>query len=255
LVIQKNEDLLTLLYRLEQGLLRTTFLTEDPGQASLDPDYPQVIKNGVLKKYRAYQPVTVVGKVYEIWNFDRAWPVYIPQGVKVIGGLKQEGDEKKYSEDAYYHPFTSNCDVKMVVLHPEVEEVGDKAFEDCDQLRVVVLSKNLKRIGKNAFYGCKQLKMLVIHPHLEFIDEQAFHQCCPSMRIFFQGNQEEFRAFLIKVNNSKAFDRFVHVTFWNGKSQFLNPIGIEASKEANDEIVNMIKQNLPKMVIKGKKKK
>lgn len=43
-----------------------------------------------------------------------------------------------------------------------VTSIGDRAFEDCSDLKTISISNNVKSIGHYSFYGCINLTDLVI---------------------------------------------------------------------------------------------
>lgn len=252
LVVQKNEDLLTLLYRLEGPSSSRHGYTRDTLPISNDPDIPQRVENGILKEYQSHQSTTILGTKYERWNDNRDWPVYIPGHVKVIGGLKEAQDQGKYNQDNFYHPFNNNCDVKMVGLHPFVEVIGDKAFEHCNQLRTVVTSIGLKTIGINAFLGCHQLQHLFIHPQLDHIGEHAFHDCPKLKKIYFLGNKEAWEQWKAKFKFKAIFGSNMLVCLIDGSVTSIRLEVTSSILNKNKKLITMVKRYVTS---KGKRKK
>jgi hypothetical protein len=242
LVVQKNEDLLTLLYRLEGPTSGSHGYTRDTLPISQDLDVPQIVINGILKEYKPHQTTTILGTIYERWNENRDWPVYIPGNVKIIGGLKEEQDQGSFTQDIFYHPFQTNCDVKMVGMHPFVEIVGDKAFEHCDQLRTVVTSRNLKTIGLNAFLGCHQLQYVFLHPQLEQIGDHAFHDCPKLKKIYFQGNKEAFEQWKTKFNFKTIFESNLLVRLIDGSVTSIRLEEPSSTLADHKKLISMVKR-------------
>ena len=208
LIVQHNPDLLTLLYRREKALMDTERL-KTPGQRvkQTPEEILMMVEHGILKDYAPKYHEEVDSTIFCKWFKPQAHPIFIPEGVKVIGGLKPDGDKDRYTNDIFYHPFLGNLDVDHVAMHDSVEEIGDKAFEHCVNLQTVVVSKNLKRIGINAFLGCKALSYLDLYPGLATIGEEAFHGCINLKKIRFHGTNID----LEKIKNIlvKAFDKDV----------------------------------------------
>ena len=58
-----------------------------------------------------------------------------------------------------------------------VEEIGEKAFFKCENLKKINLPIGLRVIGKKAFEGCKNLETLIIPETVSKIDARAFFGC------------------------------------------------------------------------------
>jgi len=208
LIVEHNPSLLTLLYRREKALLDTERL-KTPGQRvrQTQEEILMMVEHGILKDYAPKYQEERDGAVFSKWFKPQANPIFIPESVKVIGGLKTDADQDRYTHDIFYHPFLGNLDVDHVAMHDSVEAIGEKAFEHCVNLETVVVSKNLRHIGINAFLGCKNLNHLDLYPGLESIGEWAFHGCERLKKIRFHGTNiafEKIRTILVK-----AFDKDV----------------------------------------------
>jgi len=103
------------------------------------------INNGTLEKY--------VGNGMDI---------VIPEGVTAIG--------KK--------AFSGNLYIKTVTSNPELTNIDDYAFQDCESLREVKLGENVKRLGYASFEGCHNLTKINIPESLEEIGTGAFDIIC-----------------------------------------------------------------------------
>jgi len=208
LIVEHNPHFLTLLYRREKALMDTERL-KTPGQRvkQTPEEILMMVEHGILKDYAPKYQEEIDGAIFSKWFKPQANPIFIPEGVKVIGGLKTDADKDRYTNDIFYHPFLGNLDVDHVAMHDSVQAIGDKAFEHCLNLETVVVSKNLKHIGINAFLGCKHLNYLDVYPGLESIGEWAFHGCESLKTIRFHGTNIAFE----KIRNIfvKAFDKDV----------------------------------------------
>jgi hypothetical protein len=231
-----------LLYRLEGPTSGSHAYTRETLPISQDPDVPQIVVNGILKEYQPHQKTTLIEANYQRWNENRDWPVYIPGNVKIIGGLKEEQDQGSFTQDIFYHPFQTNCDVKMVGMHPFVEIVGDKAFEHCDQLRTVVTSRNLTTIGLNAFLGCHQLQYVFLHPQLEQIGDHAFHDCPKLKKIYFQGNKEAFEQWKTKFNFKTIFESNLLVRLIDGSVTSIRLEEPSSTLADHKKLISMVKR-------------
>ncbi len=67
--------------------------------------------------------------------------------------------------------------IQKIVLYEPIEEIGDKAFMNCDVLQEVSLPNMLKRIGEKSFYNNKFLKKINLPNSIEIIGEDAFFGC------------------------------------------------------------------------------
>jgi hypothetical protein len=208
LVIDHNPNLLTLLYRKEKALMDTVRMksSEKRIKENLEEKL-MTIEDGVLKHYAPIHRVQHNGYSHVRWNLPHKNPLFIPEGVIAIGGHTIPKDDQRFANDLFYHPFMFNLDVDHLAMHDTVEEIGDKAFEYCINLKTVVVSKNLKRIGVNAFLGCKELNYLDLYPSLESIGEGAFHGCVNLKKVYFHGSKKDLEK--LKSILSQKFDKKV----------------------------------------------
>lgn len=58
-----------------------------------------------------------------------------------------------------------------------VEELGDKSFQDFENLEKIILPKTLTKIGAHAFWNCSALKEIVLPETLQTIENNAFADC------------------------------------------------------------------------------
>ncbi len=115
------------------------------------------------------------------------------------GTVTVSGKGKMY-EYSQRSPWSSNYNIKKVVIKDGItsigsyafydcmllesvkfpstlKEIGDEAFEECSYLKEVKLPNGLKTIGKNAFTLCFNLKKLTLPDTLETIKYQSFAGC------------------------------------------------------------------------------
>lgn len=74
------------------------------------------------------------------------------------------------------HRFQSIHGIKEVMLHENVEEIGNSAFFDCRGLEKINFPESLKVIGHTAFVG-SALKSVELPPYLTSIGKDAFKYC------------------------------------------------------------------------------
>ncbi len=69
--------------------------------------------------------------------------------------------------------------LEIINIPDGVVSIGDKAFENCSNLRAVNISNysNLTNIGNSAFYGCSHLTDISIPDGIEMVGMYAFDNC------------------------------------------------------------------------------
>lgn len=70
-----------------------------------------------------------------------------------------------------------NQDVKKVKIPENVTSIYEGVFQNFENLEEVILHENLERIGDNLFRGCKKLKNINIPSNIKEIGEFAFCDC------------------------------------------------------------------------------
>ena len=105
-----------------------------------------VIEDGVLKEYKGKNKNVV-----------------IPDGVKKIGCVR-------WGESELDRPTS-------VFVPDSVVEIGDSAFEFCDELSNINIPESVKIIGNEAFWACNSLKEITLPDSLVEIGSDAFG-CC-----------------------------------------------------------------------------
>ena len=75
--------------------------------------------------------------------------------------------------------FAGNARLVEVVLHPDVERVGRRAFCDCKSLTKINLvdATGLQVIGAMAFQRCSSLRSIMMPLSLEVVECQSFGGC------------------------------------------------------------------------------
>lgn len=122
--------------------------------------YPADVKQAVFTLPRS---VKKLGKGV----FARTWSLE-----KIITA----NDAEQMEEAAYEYDG-----LKCLILHDQVEEIGDNAFDWCSHLKSVTFPKGLLRIGRGGFFGCDELEKLRFPDGLQQIGQSAF-SCCDNLR-------------------------------------------------------------------------
>ena len=72
----------------------------------------------------------------------------------------------------------ANCEqLKTVVVHDEMEMIGENAFSNCISLQDIQFPKNLKTIGNYAFMNCNSLTSIDFPETIKTIGDDAFSSC------------------------------------------------------------------------------
>lgn len=108
-------------------------------------------------------PVTIIA-TGAFKNNKTAVSVYIPDSVKKIAG-------------GVTGAFMGAKSLTTVVCGSGLEEIGNRAFEDCAQLKSITMRDGLKKIGSYAFAGCENLETVVIPNTVTSIGEACFQRC------------------------------------------------------------------------------
>ena len=75
------------------------------------------------------------------------------------------------------------CEFESVTVPEGVIEIGDNAFECCENLESVTLPRGLARLGKSAFYECTELASVELGEGLTTLEPHVF-AWCESLRDF-----------------------------------------------------------------------
>ena len=81
----------------------------------------------------------------------------IPDGVTGIGAY------------AFQH-----CSLNEVIIPPSVTWIGERAFENSQNLRYVTIPNGVTHIGRSAFSGCHRLNEVIIPPSVTEVGDRAF---------------------------------------------------------------------------------
>ncbi len=94
--------------------------------------------------------------------------IIIPEGTVRI---------EAFSSDDFIDYYNAGERISRIILPDSLEEIGDKAFADCQYLSDINLPANLKRIGNRAFSRCESLESVVIPDSVTSIGDGAFYNC------------------------------------------------------------------------------
>lgn len=105
-------------------------------------------------------PNTVVGWEHAFYGREDLKEITIPKSIVKVGNSS----------------FSRCHQLKSIVFHNGVVEIGERAFESCG-LETITLPSSVTHIGHRAFMDCRELKSILLSDTLKYIDEYAFFGC------------------------------------------------------------------------------
>lgn len=121
-----------------------------------------------------------IGK--EVSFFSADFLNYCPELVSV----KVSEENAKYSSrDGIVYNKEGTCmlfvpcnyPLEELVLSPNIEEIAEKTFAFCKNLKKVIFSNSVQTLGVGAFFGCHALEDLVLPLSLEVIPQKFCYDC------------------------------------------------------------------------------
>ncbi len=73
-----------------------------------------------------------------------------------------------------------------------VEEIGERAFVNCEELTTATVPRSVTKIGYRAFYNCSSLQVISIPQSVRSIGKEAFGACSSLQYIYFEGTKTDF---------------------------------------------------------------
>ena len=70
-----------------------------------------------------------------------------------------------------------DCNLDSINIPNTVSGIGDKAFENCTNLKLLVIPNGLVNIGARSFFGCSDLASITIPNSVKSIGQYAFGNC------------------------------------------------------------------------------
>ena len=143
-------------YTFDTPIDRNTILLVDIGVAYAGFNYEEVGGNITVK------------------NFDSSTAILNPSDGTYDVVIPREISSKKVTK-INANAFNGVNQIGRVFVDGDIEEIGDEAFKDCENLKkVVIKSNNLKKIGKNAFEDSGLEEIVLPLRNLEEVGEFAF---------------------------------------------------------------------------------
>ena len=107
----------------------------------------------------------------------------IPNSVESIGDAAFAG---RISSDLFLLTDTiksigndafADCSFKSVILHQNLEHIGERAFQNCNLLTSISIPESVTEIGNSAFSGCSALTSITIPNKITSIESELFLGC------------------------------------------------------------------------------
>ena len=135
------------------SLLTLSSVAKAPGEDKIEWEYVSYGNGVMLTKY--------VGDAVD---------VYIPSSLTVDGvdyPVVKLGDGL----------FENNDAINSVTLGQGIDEIGARAFYDCDNLVCVLINEDLEKIGNEAFYSCDAFNSFILYKSVKSIGANIFGDC------------------------------------------------------------------------------
>ena len=113
----------------------------------------------------------------------------------------------------------SYCSFKKISLPPSVEQINQRAFYFCSELKTFIITRIslIKSIGESAFGRCSKLQIFVIMKDIKFIGMHAFDQC-DQLRLFHYYGKIEPTFFRNSFSGCKNLDEIIVTKFYLNSS-------------------------------------
>jgi hypothetical protein len=90
----------------------------------------------------------------------------------VVTSVTLPKEAKTISDKAF-----SGTSLKSITLNSDLTEIGDSAFEDCDELTQISIPDGVKKVSEKAFKGCSKLTSARLGKNTSNIGDSAFEDC------------------------------------------------------------------------------
>ena len=110
----------------------------------------------------------------------------IPNDVKKIGGA-----------------FAGSNFLTKVVIPNGVTEIGDMAFQYCENLEAISIPDSVTKIGNNVFEYCNELNLLVVGSGLKSVGSSSFSFGCFGgfSRLYYRGTADTWKGISVDEDN------------------------------------------------------
>lgn len=112
----------------------------------------------------------------------------LEDGVLTISGT---GEMHNYIDQA---PWSDSRDeITTLVLEPGVTNLGDRAMQECENLRWVSIGQDVRALGRYAFNECTALKEITISDTVTEIGGGCFMDCTALSRVTLRRGSRRLR--------------------------------------------------------------
>lgn len=186
-----------------------------------------------------YDLVIPEGTVYigrsAFYNCSYIVSATIPGSVKTIGpyafyrcallGAAVEVETPTGENDEAGNPITTVVTIQgALVLGEGIETIGDRAFQDCSNMRTVVIPNSVTSLGSRIFYRCESLTSATLGSGITSISEYMFYKCIALESVQMPDTLESIGNYafrgceMLKSVNMKAVDTIGRYSFYGCKA-------------------------------------
>ena len=102
--------------------------------------------------------------------------------------------------------FHNKSDISHFSILPEVHEIGQRAFENCQYLQTLEIPCSVTSIGEGAFLNCQNLEELILPNSIESFSLKTISSCHRLKRIYLLTNIKELTD--LDIKGCEALNRF-----------------------------------------------
>ena len=161
--------------------------------------------------------------------------IVLPAGLNEIGSSAFEGCSKLTVVDIPDgvttlgdEAFCGCSGLTSVAIPDSVSNIGNSAFSGCLSLTNVTIPSAVTSLGSNTFNGCSGLTSITIPASVTSIGDRAFDKCDSLKDVYFTGNEDEWNAIAIGINNSNLLSATIRYSY-SDSGESPNPDGIVSS--------------------------
>ena len=124
--------------------------------------------------------------------------------------------------------FSGCSELTSITIPDGVTSIANSAFSGCSGLTSIMIPDGVTSIGGFAFYGCSELTDITIPASITSIGDRAFDKCDSLKDVYFTGNEDEWNAIAIGINNSNLLSATIRYSY-SDSGESPNPDGIVSS--------------------------
>ena len=116
---------------------------------------------------------------------------------------------------------SNNSALKTLAMPDTIIEIGEYAFNYCQNLQTVNMSASLEKIGQNAFESNNKLKTLTLPTSLNFVGNLAFANCSNLKNVYYNGTLEQWMNIDFEDCNANPVFNYANLFISNQKLESL----------------------------------